>query len=104
MRPLMLCAVMLLACGSSPSTMPTILPPNVEQACDRAIACGVFVRSQKPECIACVETVAEKWNAEARAMFGDPLPPVESVACDVITDIAHRTHLSSCVVGRWYGP
>jgi len=94
---------LLSACGSAPVIEP-IKPPNTEIACDRAIACGVFLQEQRAECLACVETVAEKWNEEARAYCGDECPALDDVPCEYITDQAHRTHLSLCVAGRWFGP
>lgn len=92
----------LAACGPLRVVPEPILPPNVADACKRAADCGVFVSSQMPECIACLETVAEQWNAQL-AEVRDP-PKLSDVPCDVITALAHQTRLSSCVAGRWYGP
>lgn len=96
-------AVWLMACGGV-TVAPKILPPNVTQACERAIECSVFLAEQKPECVACLETVADEWNEQARKQYGDVKLNLSDVPCEYITAVAHQTRLSSCVVGRWYGP
>jgi hypothetical protein len=98
LAPLAYTAV-LAACGS-PVIAPKILPPNTVQACDRAIACKVFLLEQKPECVNCIEKLAEQ---HADALKQD-LPPLDTVACDVIAKYAHDTLVSECVVRRSFGP
>ncbi len=95
---------MLAACGSLETVPAKVLPPNTEEACDRAIFCGAFFPFQRPECLDCVDSVAAKWNEEVKALCGDSCPALKDVPCDVIVDQAHKTHLSECVVGRWWSP
>lgn len=90
--------IMLAACGS----VPTIEPPNTVIACERAIACGAV--ADRAACVACVETVADRWNDEARAYFGDDMPALESIPCDGIAALARATNLTECVAERWFGP
>jgi uncharacterized paraquat-inducible protein A len=106
---LSLCAIMwaaalalllLAACGSAPVAPPKPLPPNVEQACARAIACGVFLAEQAPECIRCVEKLADLY----REQVSEPLPALDTVPCDVIAHYAAETLVSECVVRRSFGP
>ena len=96
--------LLLCSCGSLPIVAEPLLKPNVAEACDRAIKCGVFLPAQRPECIACVETVADRWNAEAKEICGDSCPALKDIPCDIITDYSHKTNLSECVVRRAYGP
>jgi len=87
------------ACGS-PAVSQKVLPPNVEQACDRAISCGVFLDDQKPECLACVEKLAEQINDAVK----EQIPPLEQIDCKTISKYAHDTLVSECVVRRSFGP
>ena len=97
MRALLL---LLVACGASePVAEPEILPPNTEQACFRAIRCGVFLPEQRDPCVACLEHVDP-----ALLPFADDLPPLETVECDKLAQAIAATNLPTCVTNRWYGP
>lgn len=99
-----LIALFFIACGSTMQIVPEILPPNVKQACDRAIRCGVFMSVQRSECIACLNHIDMNVLNDLREQYGD-LPPLDTVDCDTIDSICRKaTNVASCVVGRWYGP
>jgi hypothetical protein len=92
--------LMLASCGSAEVVMPTLLPPNVGAACDKAIACGVFLHEQKPECIACVEKLAELYDEQKHGK----LPPLDEIPCEVVAKFSHDSLVSECVVRRSFGP
>ncbi len=92
---------LVVSCGSSPIA-PKILPPNTEQACDRAIVCDAFLFAQRDACISCLEHVDPRANESVKEYLRDN--PIESLPCDRVVAFAHQTNLSSCVVGQWYGP
>lgn len=97
-------AWMLAACGTAPVVAPKILPPNTNEACAKAVQCEVFLPEQIDACLACIETVADKWNAEAKAYCGDECPRLRDLECSLVTQASHDSNLSACVAGRWYGP
>ena len=88
------------ACGGLSVAPEPILPPNVAQACARAVSCGVFLLEQTPECIRCVEKLAELYDEEQHG----EIPPLDSIPCDVLAQFAHDTLVSECVVRRSFGP
>lgn len=92
--------LVLAACGHLGVAPEPIKPPNVAQACARAIACGVFLAEQRPECIRCVEKLAELYDEQQHG----EIPPIESIPCDVLAQFAHDTLVSECVVRRSFGP
>lgn len=94
----------LVACGPGLSDIPTPLPPNVNSVCARGEACGFVPSDGIDACVACVESVADKWNEEAREAWGDSPPPIELVSCEALEAEARRVQLVECVAERWWGP
>lgn len=96
--------LMLAACGAHQEPAPRLLQPNTVQACAKALECDVILPEQIDTCVACIEVVAEKWNAAAKDSCGDACPKIRDLPCDFVTQFAHDSRLSACVAGRWYGP
>lgn len=101
---------LVLCCGPEPvvqDPLPDKLPPNVAQACERAIVCGIFMEQQRGACEACLEHIDQVQLDDLRERFGD-LPPLDTVSCETLSTVAgvveSRGTIRSCVVGQWYGP
>ena len=61
-----LALLLLASCGPAPAEP---LPPNTEQVCTRAVECGAVADANWPQCLACIETVADQWNERAAELF-----------------------------------
>lgn len=77
-------------------------PPNTEQVCTRAVECGAVADSNWPQCLACIETVADQWNERAAELFPDKT--IDDLTCDVLVPFAAATKLTECSAEGWYGP
>jgi hypothetical protein len=97
-------ALVLVACGAAPVPREVeILPPNTEQACDRAVACEVFGPEQQPTCVACLEHLSPE-AVEVVAKLLPKLPPLNEIDCETIAYVSEQYNLTKCVVERWYKP
>lgn len=103
MRAAAVLAIFLVACGTPPAAA-EIKQPNVTTVCERAQECGFIGANGFDACVKCVETKADDWNREAHEAYGDDLPPLESIACELLEAEAQRVNLIRCVAERWYGP
>lgn len=94
-----LALLILASCGPAPAEP---LPPNTEQVCTRAVECGAVADANWPQCLACIETVAEQWNERAAELFPDK--SIDDLTCDVLVPFADATRLTKCAAEGWFGP
>lgn len=95
-----LALLLLASCGPAQAEQP--LPPNTEQVCTRAVECGAVADANWPQCLACIEPVADQWNERAAELF--PGKTIDDLTCDVLVPFADATHLTKCAAEGWFGP
>lgn len=93
--------LLLASCGPAHAD-PKPLPPNTEQVCTRAVDCGAVPEENWPQCLACIESVAEQWNERAAELFPDKT--IDDLTCDVLVPFAEQTNLTKCSMEGWFGP
>lgn len=92
--------VALASCGPAHVEQP--LPPNTEQVCTRAVECGAVADANWPQCLACIETVADQWNERAAELF--PGKSIDDLTCEILVPFADATNLTKCSKEGWFGP
>lgn len=95
MRLAMLTLTLALAsCGTSP----VVLPPNTEQACDRAIECANIDADDRTQCVLCLEHVRPIYAEHAED------EPISSVSCerlDELLDLDQTDSFHVCINENW---
>lgn len=83
---------LMLACNAA--TLPKPLPPNVPNACLRAVQCEVV--EDMAACEKCLESVADKIDSSE-------LPNLDTVECEDIEAIAKLMRMPECAAEAWFG-
>ncbi len=92
--------LMLAACGTAPAVAPKLLPPNTEQACNRAVTCEAISADDRDQCVTCLEHSDPEKMKEAEAFLeGHPL---ETWPCESVRAFVSSSDLGVCINADWH--